>query len=807
MDHGRVVRPMVPLFLGALGGSLVGAGIPPAAWGSAGLLAGSLAGGRSRFVALVLVGAALVGLLAWWQEVRAPGDVPRLLARRQPVDLRGVIAAPPEPWAAGWQFPLDLEAAGEGGWQRASGRVQLRVAVRERETMPGGPASLEPTGLAVGARVEVRAELRPLPSGGNPGLFSPGAWLARRGVAATGYVPDLRFVRPVEPGRGPRAVVEGLRQRLVERLFRRLPQERAALGAALLLGDRRWLPDSLEERMRGAGLGHLLAVSGMHVGILAGLAWWLAGGRRREPGTAARAGISLWLAALALLTGGAPSARRAVVMALIALWAPRGRLDPAQGVAAAGVALLLVDPLVAREMGFQLSFAATGGILLLGPRLGATLGRLAGRPGRSLGYGAAAAVGVSPLTAWHLGEVALWSVPATLVATPLLGVGLAGLLVLALLGDATPGLLTGAVDLVLRSLLAVADGISGLPGARWMVARPGPGALILAGGLLAWAARPGPRLLSRGFRWRRRALLLAALAGLAAWTGAREPGVLTVTVIDVGQGDSLLIQTPRGRTVLVDGGGWPAFGREPPPPDVGERVVVPFLRVLGMRRLDLVASTHPDADHSLGLRAVLESFPVGMVVHNGWIRPGAPVEILGSWRVEGEHLAQDHPGARKRGGIPHLALKAGDRIVLEPGITLTVLHPPVDAFLDRESNEASLVLLLERGAFRILLLADAEATTERALLARWGREGLRSDVVKLAHHGAASGAWLPFLEEVAPQVALVSVGEGNRYGHPHPETLAVLERLGVPLYRTDRDGALRVEVGEGWARLTALGRR
>lgn len=805
MGDGGVARPLVPLFLGGVAASLAGSGFPPALWAAGALLALSWGGGRGRSVALFLGGAALVAFLAAWHLDRLPGDLPQLLERPQPLDLRGVVAGPPEPVQTGWRFPLRLEAVwdGEAGWQPARGAISLHVRLQELDGKPAEPAALDDLGLKAGHRVEVRAELQPLPSGGNPGLFSPRAWRLRQGLAAQGWVPARRLIRPMAPGDGPGAWLEGLRHHLAVRLFQALRPELAGLGAALLLGDRRWLPEAVEEGMRAAGLGHLLAVSGMHVGILGGLVWWLVGGRRQGAGWPARVVVSLWLGLVGLLTGGAPSARRAVIMALVGLWAPTGRQDPAQTLAAAGLVLLLRDPLAAQDLGFQLSFGATAGVLLVGPRLSQEGRRVAGRLGLSLGYGLAAALGVAPLTAWHLGEVALWGVPATLVATPFLTLALAGLVGTALLGGTAPAALVGGTELALRGLLAVAAATRRLPGARWLVSRPEPWMMVVAAGLLLGAARRGPRLLPPGLARRRGILVAASVAVLAGWTWVWTPGLLTLTVIDVGQGDALLVETPRGRRMLIDGGGWPAYGPNPPP-DVGERVILPFLRARGIDHLHLVASTHPDADHTLGLRAVLEAMPVGLLVHNGWIGSGGEVGLLGPWRVAGDWLVWQGPGRAR--SLRHLALHAGDRILLEPEVALTILHPPRDGFPPRDGNDASLVMLLEGWGIRILLLGDVERRAEEALLGRWGREGLASDVVKLAHHGAASGAWLPFLEAVSPQVALNSAGRANRYGHPHPETLAVLDRLGVPLYRTDRDGALQVVVGEGWARVRALGR-
>lgn len=818
MGDGGVARPLVPLFLGGVAASLAAGRWPPALWAAGGLLAvllaGSgraawgpgwlLAGGRSRLAALFAAGGFLVSLLAAGSLARLPGDLPELLARPQPLDLQGVVAGPPEPVVGGWRFPLRLIAAGDGAgtWWPARGRVSLLVRVPELEGRPGEPGVLEELGLGLGDRVAVRAELRPLPSDGNPGLFSPGAWRRRQGVAAEGWLPSPRFLQRLETGTGLRAWAEGLRLRLAVRLFEGLEPELAGLGAALLLGDRRWLPPATADQVRAAGLGHLLAVSGLHVGILGGLAWWLVGGRRQEPGWLVRGVISLWLGLVGLLTGGAPSAQRAVIMALVGLWAPAGRRDPAQALAAAGLLLLLRHPLAGQDLGFQLSFAATAGVLLLGPRLGEAGRRAVGRLGLALGYGLGAGLAVAPLTAWHLGEVALWGVPATLAATPVLTAGLVGLLAVAVFGSGAPSWLVDGTEGALEALLAVARVSGGLPGARWSIPRPPGWLFLLAGGAFLWGARQGPRLLPQGLARRRVVLAAAGVALLWGWSWGRPPGLLTLTVIDVGQGDALLVETPRGRRVLIDGGGWPAFGAAPAP-DVGERVILPFLRAERIGRLDLVVSTHPDGDHTLGLRAVLERMPVGLLVHNGWIGPGTAVDLLGPWRAEVDRLVWQGPGRPR--ALPHVALHAGDRILLEPGVSLTVLHPPREGF-PRDGNDGSLVLLLEGRGVRFLLLGDAERRAQEAMLRRWGREGLASDVVKLAHHGAASGTWLPFLEAVAPQVALNSAGRANRYGHPHAETLAALQRLGVPLYRTDRDGALRVVVGRGWARVQALGR-
>jgi competence protein ComEC len=285
---------------------------------------------------------------------------------------------------------------------------------------------------------------------------------------------------------------------------------------------------------------------------------------------------------------------------------------------------------------------------------------------------------------------------------------------------------------------------------------------------------------------RERALLLTLLvANAIVWVLAfgSLPRPLTITVLDVGQGDSILVQSPSGRTMLIDGGG--RAGEATRGYDVGREVVVPALMARGVRRIDVLVITHPHEDHIGGLGAVVAALPVGMV--------------LDPTLTEDNDQYRELRAAIKRKHITLRRATEGQQVDLGDGVLLDVLNPPDPRLTGASANDSSAVMRLTFQDFSMLLAADIEYLGA-ARVARLGDE-IHSTVLKVPHHGSAGDAGSRLVETVRPALAVISVGENNQFGHPSPETLRELEAVGAKVMRTDRDGAVAIRVREDrwWA--------
>ncbi len=606
-------------------------------------------------------------------------------------------------------------------------------------------------------------------------------YLARQGIAAVMPFPRATLVE-VEQGSWALGQVYALRHRLADSLQKALPQPHSALAQAMLLGLRGDIPDGVREDFLETGTGHLLAISGLHVGVLLGLTLAvsraaLGGGRWHLLVPLA----ALWL--YALLSGMAPPVVRASIMGTLFL-AARFSGRPGAGLPALSLAagvMAGLDPSLLRDVSFQLSFTAMAALLLLAPPIEARLNaflesRLAERGpllrwskglAAALAVGAAATVGTLPLLAFTFHRISLLGIPTTLLALPALPPLLAGSALTGALGlvwvplGSAVGIVTWVPLSYLLGLVATLDALPGETfdagaGAPWMLA-------VYYGSLLLPAARrPIARLVRlavegdawrlRGFRvpfrWTAPAL---AVAAALLWAGALSTpdGKLHVTFLDVGQGEATLIVTPSGRQVLVDGGPDPRVVMQ----GLGSRL--PFWD----RSLDVVALTHPHGDHLSGLLEVLERYDVDLFLHRSAAYPTA------------EYARWEQALAERDGRSTVLEAQRGHRIALGDGVVLEVLHPgPVT--LDDETNNNSLVLRLSYGEVVFLLTGDVESPVESVLLA--GGAPLDATVLKVGHHGSNSSSSAPFLEAVSPSLAVISVGEDNRFGHPDDE---VLQRL------------------------------
>ncbi len=612
-----------------------------------------------------------------------------------------------------------------------------------------------------------------------------GEWRSGRTTPwlAAGRVEEI-VLRPHDHGRG---VVGPIRRMVVRWRSRRVDHvydlfgERAPLVAALVVARREGLDPRLRDGFAAAGIAHLLAISGFHVGLLAGLMHALLRGAGVPPRRAAL-GAALGAWGYVLLIGiPAAAARAAAMLSFAAASRARGRQGSRWGaVAAAGLVLLAGDPSRVRQVGFQLSFAGVAGLVAWAGAWRRSLSRyLPAWMASPIAAGAAATLSTLPIAAWHFGRVSLIGLPATWIATPLVAVALPGAL-LALLADLlhprAGAFLAGGVDLFLFALERLAVVAAELPGATTWISQP----TVIAGAIGVVGARwvsthPG---IGRGAR---RSLTVAyvttavlAWPALLHWSGR---DTLELWMIDVGQGDAVALRSPRGRWILVDA------GRPPRGADGRGHPVVRALRSRGVQRLDALVLTHADADHTGGASEVLRNFEVSRVFDPGYAAP----------KKEYRDLLRSAVGAR----VPWSIARAGTTIPFD-GVEISVLYPtPDDVKASAEASEAnatSLVLLVEWRGFRALLTGDAYVDVERRLAPSVGD----IDLLKVGHHGSNTSTDAAALEVLRPEWAWISVGRGNRYGHPTPEVLIRLKRAGVHVLRTDEAGDVRAIVrGDG----------
>ena len=762
-------------------------------------------GGRVRSCCLVLIGCCVIAA--------------RLVAGPPAAPTATEIPPGKGPWTA----VVESIGAVRDGSQVATLRLIESPGTRVAATLPRYP-EIEP-----GLDVVVDGAIRAPPEG------PYGDYLARTGVVGT--LQSRRLDIKGSEG-GPGALLERLRRAAGEALAAAIPEPEAGLAAGIVVGLRDRVDRSLAADFTTVGASHIVAISGWNIAIVAASVAALAGtwARRRRA----------LLTAVAIVTyvvfaGASPSVVRAAAMAGVVLVAREsgraGRAAAALGWAA--VILLLVDPALVSDAGFQLSTLATAGILAWATPLNADLRRRA--PARlpdwlveCLAVSLAAQAATLPVVLLVFGRLAIISPVINLAVVPIVapamaaaGIALVGGLasmagapalmatILGLPGWFLLSVMVGVVQAGARLPFAsatleppwnvVAAALAAAVPAAILVARskriagrrdtardsPVAGVVVAeppraATGRSAPQTRHGTRRRSGRFE---RIVAIATAASLIALVVAvadRPDGTTRITVIDVGQGDSILVEGGRGGRLLVDGG---------PDPD---RLLIELDRRLPPwdRRLDAVILTHPHEDHVAGLAMLLGRYRVGRVYETGMHGPGPGYK---AW-ARALALPSAPPDGR---------LATGDRLAVDD-LHLRVLWPdpgkvplePPDG--GRGINDVSVVLLGEVAGRRILLTGDVEDDVDPLLVAR----GLPPiDVLKVAHHGSKTASTPAFLDVVKPAVAIVSAGAGNPYGHPARSTLDRLASTGARVLRTDTDGSVEVDIGSSGVRVAASGGR
>ncbi|MGO1071767.1 DNA internalization-related competence protein ComEC/Rec2 [Lysobacter sp. CA199] len=618
--------------------------------------------------------------------------------------------------------------------------------------------------LKTGQRWRLQARVRAPRGLRNPGGADAEKYALMQRLTANGYVRNPELARALSPAQG----LGAWRESISDRIAVAVPSQGARFVRALALGDTRGLSDRDWDVLRADGLTHLIAISGFHVGLVAGffallarVCWWLAPALGRRVPAVIAASVAAMLGGLlyAAAVGFAlPTVRTWLMIAVIAgVRISRRPMHAGDALALAAIAMLLADPLAVLGAGFWLSFVGVAWLLwcLPGPDSRGWRERLRG----FVSAQGVASVGLLPVCATLFGQASLAGPLANLIAVPWWS-----LLVvpLALLGTGLEAVHAGAGEFAWRwaaacfepgwpAFVALAESplaLWWLPEAAWFAL---PLALLGAFWLLLPRGVPGKAL--------------AVLLWLPLlWPERRlpAPGEAELVVIDVGQGLSVLVRTAH-HTLLFDAGPAVRDGF-----DAGERAVVPALHALGVRRLDRVVVSHGDNDHAGGVAAVLRSFPSPL--------PFAPADI------QGEAVQ----GLRTR---PCVAGTGWDW----DGVHLRFLHPP--AHFPYLKNESSCVLRIESRHGTALLTGDIGEVVERDLVRRAAEseaERLRADVVLVAHHGSGGSSDPDFVRATGARHALISSGHGNRFGHPRAAVLERWRRAGARPSNTADDGAVRV---------------
>jgi competence protein ComEC len=678
-------------------------------------------------------------------------------------------------------------ASDRGPWRGPRPVARLTVPVFD----PAVPPAWRPGDL-----LQFTARLGPPRNFKNPAAFDYRSSLAARGIDLTGVIKSPRLIDVITTDRIPWLdILPSLRRRIGGSLSRAAGPdhpETASFLTALLIGERDDLPPEIRDPLMKAGVYHIVALSGLNVAIIVSLAALILTLVPLRP-SSRRAALALAAILYWVLARQGGSISRAALMAILYLAGAllERRISAIGSVAVTGALLVLHRSCRVWDAGFQLTFAASLALILLGGNAAGARDRRASRRAsmldrlvRAARISAAALAGTILVTAHHFQSIAPVSLLANLVAVPaanlllLLALGIVGL------SWAPPvwaGFLALAASRVLHALTCFASTISSPAWMSFHVVPPG-GHVVLGGEtamVLSGALRSKSGRRAAGFVLTA-AILWTVLAGLISPPGGR----LEVTALDVGQGDAIVLRFPNGLTMLVDAGGFTRSSF-----DVGERIVGSALRALGQLRLDVLVITHAHHDHLGGAAAIIKDFSPAAI----WLgrMPADNPEVA---RLE--HLAESR-------GIPMVFPRRGVTLAMG-GTRIQIFNPgPGSPTTGGASNDDSLVMRITYGRRSALLTGDLEAPLESIVLNQRGE--IEGELLKVAHHGSRTSTSPPFLARVNPRVAVISVGGSNPWGHPDPLVLRRLAAAGVEVYRTDVAGAVRFRTdGLAWWRVDRL---
>ncbi|NLY44361.1 MAG: DNA internalization-related competence protein ComEC/Rec2 [Clostridiaceae bacterium] len=608
----------------------------------------------------------------------------------------------------------------------------------------------------------------------NEGGFNYYYYLQSKGVDAICYAKpyQIEYADEEVPYNRLTEYAYYIRKSILDTIDSYLPQNEAAFLKGIMVGDRSGFSEKMKEDFSRSGIYHVVAVSGMHVSILlAGIMYFFGILRLNK---FIIHGISIFfILQFILITGSTPSVLRAGIMACIFLLAflVNREADSLTSLGLSAWVILLYNPLILFDAGFQLSYGATLSLLFFYKPLYTLLKQLPKGVGELAATSASAQLGTVIITAYHFNGISLVSIAGNLFVVPLIPIIFIMGFALYIMGNISSWLgtiIAGFEYVVLKLILAVTDLLGSIPFA--VVRVPSPTPLVIAVYLLllfmVYNVLQGKKKIAtlNGFL-----LIVIIIGGLLISFFPTDN--LEITFVNVGQGDCALIVSPGGRTVLIDGGGSEGMSSF----DVGESIVIPYLLKRGIMHIDMAIISHYHDDHAEGIQTLFENKFIGT--------------LLLPLRKEKTELMEKIIETARYNGVSMYYLSEGDHVKIGDGIYMQVLSPgpeQLEKAFENENN-ASVVLRLNYNKFSCLFTGDIEKEAEYALLQK--KDVLKADVLKIPHHGSPTSSTEEFIGRVSPRYAVISVGK-NSFGHPSEQVLQRLVEKGVRIYRTDVNGTI-----------------
>ena len=631
-------------------------------------------------------------------------------------------------------------------------------------------------------KIKIPKEMR------NPGGFDYALYLRSKKIyAAITIKPETIQVLGQQSLGRYKELIYQIKDRVEKSIDQNLSKDHGDLLKGILFGEKS-LDSEIRDSFVDTGIAHVLAVSGLHVGFMISFISAISK-ILKLPNPIKFIFFTLALIFYILITGGSPSVIRASIMAWISLFSKiiSKNYDGVSALSLAGLIILLPNPFILYTASFQLSFLASGAIILFYSVFLEYLQRIPKIPNfisSTLAVTLAAQIGTLPASLYHFHQVSIISVITNLIVVPLIGLLVMGSIIAILFCFFTPFIgryLFFLMSFVFQFVIEIAGFFSSFPYASIFLPSLNWRGVVLYIFLFFIIGRYIPLEIKKV---RVLSFMVIGLILAFAILSILIPSPLKVTFLDVSQGDSILIETPNGKNILIDGGGYaPYQGKER---KVSEEVLLPAFYSKRIHKLDLVIVSHPHDDHIKGIEELIGKIPI---------------DAIGIYPMDHEYVKNLKSLATNE-KIKMIALEEGNVLKIQENLTMKVLSPAKGFSIEdqqKDVNNSSLVLRLDYYQSSFLFTGDIEEEMENQLLAT--RKDLKTDVLKVAHHGSDSSSSENFIKRVHPNMCVISVGKNNTFGHPSPYTIKQLRKVTPCVYRTDENGAVEITTNGSWIKV------